>query len=216
VNRSVSCEIRSFVGAGSRSCRWFLVARGRRLLEPHSMRGPLCAICRCSPAGLASRTMRFSCPGRLSQRNSPARWTRRRPDWSAPMVIVAGHITVEPQKRESYLAAVCASSNRLAGQLAASTSRSARTWSTPDVSTSSSAGSRRRHWRPSAAAALTRKRPAMFTVSVQEYVIADAGRVRGGCGNESAGRTLLRPTRSAPRSARIERRQSPARRGLRQ
>ena len=24
--------------------------------------------------------------------------------WSAPMVIVAGHITVEPQQRESYLA----------------------------------------------------------------------------------------------------------------
>ena len=39
-----------------------------------------------------------------------------------------------------------------------------------------------------------------------------AGRVRGGCGLKSAGRTLLRPMRSAPRSRLIERRQDPARR----
>jgi hypothetical protein len=37
--------------------------------------------------------MSFSCPGGLSQRNSPAGWTRKRQDW-----------TVEPQQRESYLA----------------------------------------------------------------------------------------------------------------
>src|SRR2546430_16440900 len=48
--------------------------------------------------------MSFSCPGGLSQRNSPAGWTPQRQDWSAPMVIVAGHITVEPQQRKSYLA----------------------------------------------------------------------------------------------------------------
>src|SRR2546425_3227427 len=48
--------------------------------------------------------MSFSCPGGLSQRNSLAGWTRGRQDWSAPMVIVAGHITVEPQQRESSLA----------------------------------------------------------------------------------------------------------------
>ena len=89
-----------------------------------------------------------SCPGGLSHRNSPAGWPRRRRNWSAPTVIVAGHITVEPQQRESYLAGCVASSNRLAGRLAASTSRSARSWSTPAVSTSSSAGSRRRRWRP--------------------------------------------------------------------
>jgi hypothetical protein len=39
VSRSVSCESRSLVGAGSRRYRWFLVACGRCLLEPHSMRG---------------------------------------------------------------------------------------------------------------------------------------------------------------------------------
>jgi hypothetical protein len=39
LNRSVSCESRSLVGAGSRLYRWFLVAPGRCLLELHSMRG---------------------------------------------------------------------------------------------------------------------------------------------------------------------------------
>jgi hypothetical protein len=37
--------------------------------------------------------MSFAWPGGLSQRNSPAGWTRRQQDW-----------TVEPQQRESYLA----------------------------------------------------------------------------------------------------------------
>jgi hypothetical protein len=41
------------------------------------------------------------------------------------MVIVAGHITVEPQQRKSYLADVCASSNRLAALLALTVLRSA-------------------------------------------------------------------------------------------
>ena len=42
VNRSVSCESRSLVGASNTLYRWFLVARRRCLLEPHSMRdGPL-------------------------------------------------------------------------------------------------------------------------------------------------------------------------------
>jgi hypothetical protein len=92
------------------------------------------------------------------------------------MVIVAGHITVEPQQRESYLAGCV----RIA------------------------------------AAALTRNSaPAMLTVSVQEYDIADARPVFGKGRYESAGRTLLRPMRSAPRSGRIERRQNPARRALR-
>ena len=31
------------------------------------------------------RAMSSSCPGGLSQRNSPAGWTRRRQDWSAPI-----------------------------------------------------------------------------------------------------------------------------------
>ena len=157
VSRSVSCESRPLVGAGSRLYRWLLVARGRCLLEPHSMRGRA-TVCDLSVlAGwIGLLNDEFSCPEGLSQRNSPAGWTRRRQDWSAPMVIVAGHITVEPQQRSPTSRAVCASSNRLAGQLAASTSRSARTWSTPAESTSSSAGSRRRRWRPSAAAAPTR------------------------------------------------------------
>ena len=40
------------------------------------------------------------------------------------MVIVAGHITVDPEQRESYLAGSVASSNGHAKQLAASTSPS--------------------------------------------------------------------------------------------
>jgi quinol monooxygenase YgiN len=132
------------------------------------------------------------------------------------MVIVAGHITVEPQQRESYLAgcvriveqarravgcldvAICADLvdpgrvnifERWESQAALETFRS----SGPD----------------------TEQRPAMLTVSVQEYDIADVRPVFGRVRNESAGRTLLRPMRSAPRSGRIERRQNPARRDLR-
>jgi quinol monooxygenase YgiN len=125
------------------------------------------------------------------------------------MVIVAGHITVEPQQRESYLAgcvriveqarravgcldvAICADLvdpgrvnifERWESQAALETFRS----SGPD----------------------TEQRPAMLTVSVQEYDIADVRDVFGKVRNGSAGRTLLRPMRSAPRSGRIERRQT--------
>ena len=124
--------------------------------------------------------MRFSCPGGLSQRNSPAGWTRRRQDWGAPTVIVAGHITVEPQQRKSYLAgcvriveqarravgcldvAICAGLvdpgrvnifERWESQAALETFRS----SGPD----------------------TEQRPAMLTVSVQKYDIADVRPVFG-------------------------------------
>jgi hypothetical protein len=61
----------------------------------------------------------------------------------------------------------------------------------------------------------TEQRRAMLTLSVQAYDIADVRRVFGKGRNESAGRTLLRPMRSVPRSGRIERRQDPARRELR-
>ena len=132
------------------------------------------------------------------------------------MVIVSGHITVEPQQRESYLVgcvriveqarravgcldvAICANLvdpdrvnifERWESQAALETFRS----SGPD----------------------TEQRPEMLTVSVQEYVIADVRPVFGRVRNESAGRTLLRPMRSAPRSGRIERRQNSARRELR-
>jgi quinol monooxygenase YgiN len=111
---------------------------------------------------------------------APAGWTRRRQDWSAPMVIVAGHITVEPQQRESYLAecvriveqarravgcldvAICADLvdpgrvnifERWESQAALETFRS----SGPD----------------------TEQRRAMLTVSVQEYDIADVRAVFG-------------------------------------
>src|SRR2546429_90979 len=150
--------------------------------------------------------MSFSCPGGLSQRNSPAGWTRRRPDWSAPMVIVAGHITVEPQQGESYLSGcvrIVEQARRAVGCL--------------DVAICADLVDPRpfnifERWEPQAALETfrssgpdTEQRRTMLTVSVQEYDIADgpcSGRVR----NESAGRTLLRPMRSAPRSGRIERR----------
>jgi quinol monooxygenase YgiN len=112
--------------------------------------------------------MSFSCPGGLSQRNSPAGWTRRRQDW-----------TVEPQQRESYPAgcgriveqarraigldvAICADLvdpgrvnifERWESQAALETFRS----SGPD----------------------TEQRRAMLTVSVQEYDIADVRAVFG-------------------------------------
>ena len=40
------------------------------------------------------------------------------------MIIVAGHVTVDPQQRESYLAGCVSIVERHAGQLAASTSPS--------------------------------------------------------------------------------------------
>ena len=52
----------------------------------------------------------------------------------------------------------------------------------------------------------TERRPTMLTVSVQEYDIADVRAVFGEGVEQSAGRTLLRPMRSAPRSGRTERR----------
>ena len=55
----------------------------------------------------------------------------------------------------------------------------------------------------------TEQRPAMLTLSVQEHDIADVRAVFGDrVRNESAGRTLLRPMRSAPRSGGIQRRQT--------
>jgi hypothetical protein len=47
------------------------------------------------------------------------------------MVIVAGHITVESQERESYLAGCVSIVEQARGQLAALTSRSPPTWSPP-------------------------------------------------------------------------------------
>src|SRR3989442_4506708 len=49
-------------------------------------------------------TDEFLLPWRSISAEQPGGRTRGRQDWSAPMVIVAGHITVEPQQRESSLA----------------------------------------------------------------------------------------------------------------
>ena len=62
-------------------------------------------------------------------------------------------------------------------------------------------------WRLSAAAAPTR-RLAMRAVYVQEYDIDRRWPCPGRVRNGSAGRTLLRPVRSAPRSGLIERRRT--------
>ena len=48
--------------------------------------------------------MSFSCPGGLSQRDSPAGGHEGDRTGAHPWRIVAGHITVEAQQRESYLA----------------------------------------------------------------------------------------------------------------
>ena len=71
------------------------------------------------------------------------------------MVIVAGHITVEPQQRESYLtgwASIAERARRAAGCL--DLAIFADLLDRGPASTSSSAGSRKRPARPSAAAAL--------------------------------------------------------------
>jgi hypothetical protein len=69
------------------------------------------------------------------------------------MVIAGGHITVDPEQRESYLAGCMSVVERLAGQMAALTLPSPPTCSTLAASTSLSAGSRKRPSKPSAAAA---------------------------------------------------------------
>jgi hypothetical protein len=96
--------------------------------------------------------MRFSCPGGLSQRNSPAGWTRRRPDWTArravgPDVAICADL-VDPGRVNSVN-----SFERWESQAALETFRS----SGPD----------------------TEQRPAMLTVSVQECDIADVRPVFG-------------------------------------
>jgi quinol monooxygenase YgiN len=133
------------------------------------------------------------------------------------MVIVSGHITVEPQQRESYLAGcvrIVEQARRAVGCL--------------DVAIYADLVDPGRvnifeRWESRAALKTfrgsgpdTEQRPAMLTVSVQEYDIADVRAVFGDrVRNESAGRTRLRPMRSAPRSGGIERRQNSARRELR-
>src|SRR6266568_1974116 len=151
--------------------------------------------------------MSFSCPGGLSQRNSPAGWTRRRQDWSAPMVIVAGHITVEPQQRESYLAGcvrIVEQARRAVGCLdvaiCADLVDPGRVNISEAVSTSSSAGSRRRRWRPSAAAALTRNSARRCSrCPFRSTTSPTCGPCSGRRQSELAARSHARPMRSAPR-----------------
>jgi hypothetical protein len=68
------------------------------------------------------------------------------------MVIVAGHITVDPEQRESYLAGCMSVVERLAERMAASTLPSRPTCSTLAASTSLSAVRRKRPSKPSAEA----------------------------------------------------------------
>ncbi len=124
--------------------------------------------------------MSFPCPGRLHQRNSRAGWTRRRRNRSAPIVIVAGHITVEPQQRESYhtgWVSIAEQARRAVGCL--------------DVAICADLVDPGRvnifeRWESQAALETfrssgpdTEQRRAMFTVSVQEYDIADVRAVFG-------------------------------------
>ena len=72
------------------------------------------------------------------------------------MVIVAGHITVEPQQRESYLAGcvrIVEQARRAVGCLDVAICADL---VDPGRVNIFDAGSRRRRWRPSAAAVLTR------------------------------------------------------------
>jgi quinol monooxygenase YgiN len=123
--------------------------------------------------------MSSSCPGGPSQRNSPAGWTRGRQDWSSPRVIVAGHITVEPQQRESYLAG-CA--HRRKGSLGSWLPRRRDLRGLVDPGRVNIF----ERWESQAALETfrssgpdTEQRPAMLTVSVQEYDIADVRPVFG-------------------------------------
>ena len=97
------------------------------------------------------------------------------------MAIVAGHIIVAPQQRESYLAGCVSIVEQAPATQAASASRSPPTWSTPVASTSSSAGSRKRRSKPSAAAVrATSKSAEMLSASVAEYDVADVRPLSGG------------------------------------
>jgi hypothetical protein len=100
---------------------------------------------------------------------------------------------------------VRASSNRLAGQ-SAPTSRSARTWSTPAVSTSSSTRESQaalESFRSSGPE--TEQRLAMLWVSVQEYDIADVRPVFGEGAEWIGGTDSATTDEIGARSGRIER-----------
>jgi hypothetical protein len=68
------------------------------------------------------------------------------------MVIVAGHITVEPEQRESYVLGCMSVVGKARRQMAASTLPSPPTCSTPAAPASLSAGRRKRPPKPSAEA----------------------------------------------------------------
>jgi quinol monooxygenase YgiN len=118
----------------------------------------------------------FLLPWRSISAEQPGGLDTKAQDWSAPMVIVAGHITVEPQQRESYLAGCV----RIAGQ-------ARRAVGCLDVAICADLVDPGRvnifeRWESHAALETFRsngpdkeQHAAMLTVSVQEYDIADVG-----------------------------------------
>ena len=99
------------------------------------------------------------------------------------MVIVAGHITVEPQQREPYLAGcvrIVEQARRAVGCL--DVAICADLVDPGRVNIFERWGSQTALEAFRRGAPDTEQRLAMLTVCVQAYDIADAGRVRGGCG----------------------------------
>src|SRR5437899_6764806 len=125
-----------------------------------------------------------------------------------PWSSLQGHITVEPQQRESYLAGcvrIVEQARRAVGCLDVAICADLVDPGRVDIF---------ERWESQAALETFRssgpdtEQPG-DALSVQEYDIADVRAVFGDrVRNESAGRTMLRPMRSAPRSGRIERRQT--------
>jgi quinol monooxygenase YgiN len=121
------------------------------------------------------------------------------------MVIVAGHIAVEPQQRESYLAGCVSIVERARG--AAGCLDFAITVDLIDPGRVNLF----ERWESQAAvknfrssAPSNKQRAAMLSTSVAEYDIADARPCSGNAQHEPAARTVPRPMRSVRRSGRIE------------
>jgi hypothetical protein len=136
--------------------RWFLVARGRCLLEPHSMRGrptmrDLSVFGRL--VGLPNDGFR-----RLPWRSISAEQPGGLDTKAAGLEPTHGHRYkthhLEPQRRESYLVGCVRIVDQAPRGVGCLDVAICADLVDPAVSTSSSAGGRRRRWRPSAAAAL--------------------------------------------------------------
>src|SRR2546430_10269161 len=125
------------------------------------------------------------------------------------MVIVAGHITVEPQQRESYLAGcvrIVEQARRAVGCLDVAICADLVDPGRVNIFERRESQAALETFRSSGHD--TEQRRAMLTVSVQRYDIADVRAVFGEGVEYSAGRAPLRRMRSAPRSGGIERRRT--------